>query len=104
MLAVTAGICALLLLPMRLWKPANGTVRFYWTGFWVILCGISAIAGGVNVVLLSGVPMSESLETLLNVLPLLSAAFVVAGWFHLVGLGIIKGVFAAVRRMKAPVT
>ena len=104
MLAVTAGICALLLLPMRLWKPANGAVRFYWTGFWIILCGISAIAGGVNVVLLMGEPMTPALESLLNVLPLLSAAFVVAGWFHLVGLGVIKGVFAAVRRMRAPAT
>ena len=104
MLAFTVGLCALLWLPTRLWRPANGTVRFYWVGVWVMLTGIASIAGGVNIVLLLGIPVSDALETLLNALPLLVAAFVVAGWFHLVGLGIIKGVFAAVRRAKAPAT
>ena len=104
MLAFTIGLCALLWLPTQLWKPRNGTVRFYWTGMWVVLSGIASIAGGVNVVLLLGVPVSDSLEAILNTLPLLAAAFVVAGWFHLVGLGVIKGVFAAVRRMKLSAT
>ena len=101
MLAFTIGLCALLWLPTRLWRPANGTLRFYWVGLWVMLTAIASIAGGVNVVLLLGVSVTAPLEALLNTLPLLAAAFVVAGWFHLVGLGVIKGVFATVRRMRA---
>ena len=90
MFAVTAGVCALFALPMRRWRPRSGVVRFYWRGVWVSLMAMTAMAGGMNVLVLLGLDVVGPTELLLSVLLTGFVALVVVGWVHMAGLGAWK--------------
>lgn len=101
MFVFTVGLCTLLWLPVRLWRPASGPVRVYWTGVWAALVAIGSVSGAMNMFLLLGMDVVAPVELLLNLLLGGLVAFVVVGWFHLVGAGLVRGVFGAVRRLRA---
>ena len=98
MFLVTVGVVALFVLPMRRWRPDSAIVRFYWKGVWMFLIAITAVAGGMNTLLLLGIDAVEVTQFCLNVLLPSFVGFVVLGWFHMVGFGLIKAARLAVRR------
>ena len=98
MFLVTVLVSAALIVPVRAWAPKQDTVRLYWTGTWLFLVAIAAVAGAMNTLTLLGLDVVGPVTVALNALLVGLVGFVVLGWFHLVGLGIVTGVVAAVRR------
>lgn len=93
---ITLIVCLMFLLPIR-FKFGTNLVRFYWNGFWMFLALISLIAGGSEVLRLSGFSIEKiSIATLSGIMASF-IVFVVFAWFRLAGAALVTGVRRARR-------
>ena len=90
MFLVTVGVVALFVLPIKKVRPASAVLRFYWRGVWLFLVAITCVAGAMNTLVLLGIDVVRETETGLNLLLPAFVAFVMVGWFHTMGLGVLK--------------
>ena len=90
MFLVTVGVVALFVLPIKRVRPESGVLRFYWRGVWLFLVAITCVAGAMNTLVLLGIDVVSETEAGLNLLLPAFVVFVVVGWFHTVGLGMLK--------------
>lgn len=87
---ITLIVCLMFLVPIR-FKFGTNLVRFYWNGFWMFLALISLVAGGAEVLRLSGLPVENlSIATLSGIMASF-ILFVVFAWFRLAGAALMTG-------------
>lgn len=83
MFAITVGVTSILCMPIFGLPLKNKLVNFYWSGVWVFLMMISAVAGAMNTLLLLDVPAEPIATIYLTALTLCFVIFVMFGWFRL---------------------
>ena len=92
MFAITAGVTSVLCMPIFAFPLKNKIVNFYWSGVWIFLMMISAVAGAMNTLLLMDVPAEPTATVYLSILTLCFVIFVMFGWFRLSAKAIIHGI------------
>lgn len=97
MFLITVGVCALFSFPPRRWPAKRPALQFYWAGSWMFLVAIAGLSGGASTLMLLGVDAVAAVEWAGAVLVPAFSAFVVLGWLHTVGWGLLRGARAAAR-------
>ena len=92
MFSITAAITSVLCMPIFAFPLKNKIVNFYWSGVWVFLMMISAVAGAMNTLLLLDVPAEQTATIYLSILTLCFVIFVMFGWFRLSAKAIAHGI------------
>ena len=100
MFAITAAVTSLLCMPVLGFPMQNKLVNFYWSGFWIFLMMISAVAGAMNTLIILDVPAEQTANIYLSVLTLCFVLFVVFGWFRLSARAIATGISRAINKFK----
>ncbi|WP_298912855.1 hypothetical protein [uncultured Algimonas sp.] len=91
MFAITVVVATTCLVPAA-FKPSSSLVGFYWSGFWLFLALIAALAGGEQALMLSGQDV-PALAARLQVSAILCfMLFVMFGWARLSGAALWHGV------------
>ena len=97
MFMATVAMAALLALPITRWRPTNRVVRFYWRGVWAMFMAIAGVSGGMSTLTLLGIDVAAETQLVLDLLLPGVVALTVVGWFHLVGLGLLKAALKIAR-------
>ena len=77
MFAITAGVTSVLCMPIFAFPLKNKIVNFYWSGVWVFLMLISAVAGAMNTLIILDVPVEQTATIYLSILTMCFIIFVV---------------------------
>lgn len=101
MFAITIGITSVLCMPIFAFPLKNKLANFYWSGFWVFLMMISAVAGAMNTLLILDIPAEPIATIYLSILTLCFVIFVMFGWFRLSAKAIIYGLTRGWNKLKA---
>ncbi len=101
MSVVTFLVCVMFLLP-TLFKFGTDLVRFYWKGFWAFLSLIAFVAGGAEILRLSGMPVEKASIAALSGIMAAFIFFVVFAWFRLAGVALLTGFKSMKTSKKAP--
>ena len=95
MFAITVGVTSVLCMPIFAFPLKNKLVNFYWSGVWVFLMMISAVAGAMNTLIILDVPAEPTATIYLTILTMCFVIFVMFGWFRLsakvIAHGIMRG-------------
>lgn len=84
MSVITFLVCVMFLLPIR-FRIGTELVRFYWKGFWMFLSLIAFVAGGSEILSLSGISVEKEAIATLSGIMAAFILFVVFAWFRLAG-------------------
>ena len=101
MFVITAGITSVLCMPILAFPLKNKLVNFYWSGVWVFLMMISAIAGAMNTLIILDVPAEQTATVYLSILTLCFVIFVMFGWFRLSARAIATGIDRGIAKVKS---
>jgi len=96
MFFITVGFAALFWLPVIKFKHKNDLLRFYWTGFWAFLAGLTALAGAQSVLIILGQDVQKITTALLFGVTAAFVAFVMFAWGRLT----LKGVTTVIAKAK----
>lgn len=83
MFAITFAFVTLMFLPITIFKQKNELVRFYWTGVWLFIAMIAALAGGAETLMLIDYDARNFSVALLSAFTVCFVLFVIFGWFRL---------------------
>lgn len=87
-------------MPMLGFPMKNKLVNFYWSGVWLFLMMISAIAGAMNTLIILDVPAEQTANIYLSILTMCFVIFVVFGWFRLSAKVIARGITRIIGKFK----
>lgn len=90
MFSVTLSVTILFFLPMTMVAQKNSIIKFYWSGLWMFLALITAIAGGSNTLMLLGVDSYGPANVILTGVIAAFVFFVVFAWIRLSAAAIFK--------------
>ena len=90
MFSVTLSVTILFFLPMTMVPQKNALIRFYWSGLWMFLALIAAIAGGSNTLMLLGVDSYGAANVILTSVIAAFVFFVMFAWARLSAAAIFK--------------
>ncbi|WP_026940886.1 hypothetical protein [Hellea balneolensis] len=103
MFTITAAVTSLLCMPMLGFPMKNKLVNFYWSGVWIFLMMISAIAGAMNTLIILDVPAEQVANIYLSILTVCFVIFVVFGWFRLSAKAITHVIMRLIGKIKPAV-
>jgi len=101
MFSVTLSVTILFFLPMTLVPQKNAIFKFYWSGFWIFLAMITAIAGGSNTLMLLNIDSYAAANVILTGVIAAFVFFVMFGWLRLSAAALYK-IASAVKRALLP--
>lgn len=85
MFAITVVFASLLFVPVTCFARKSRLVNFYWSGFWILLAVIAAMAGGNSILTILGQSEPFIAQKVFPMMVALYVCFVIVGWFHLSG-------------------
>lgn len=101
MFMITVGFASLLFLPVTCFSRKSKVLNFYWCGFWIFLAVITGTAGASSSLMLLGMENQAFSDSVLTGIILLFVLFVVVGWFHLCGKGVVMALKKSQSLLKA---
>ena len=90
MFTVTFLVTVLFLLPVALVKNRHALIKFYFSGFWGFLALITAVAGGMNTLMLARIDVQTFAQAALVGILAAFVIFVMFAWVRLVGFAAFK--------------
>jgi hypothetical protein len=83
MFSITVGFAALFWLPVIKFELKSSLLRFYWTGFWAYLSGLTALAGIQSVLIILGFDVQRIFTAVLFGVTVSFIVFVMFAWGRL---------------------
>ena len=90
MFSVTLSVTILFFLPMTMVSQKSAVLKFYWSGLWMFLALITAIAGGSNTLMLIGVDSYGAANVILTGVIAAFVFFVMFAWARLSAAAIFR--------------
>jgi len=100
MFAITAGVTSILCMPIFAFPLKNKIVNFYWSGVWIFLMMISAVAGAMNTLMILDIPAEQIATIYLSILTMCFVIFVMFGWFRLSAKALVIGLTHGWNKLK----
>lgn len=83
MFLITVAVASIFLFPATRFRMKDAVVNFYWTGLWVFLAMITAVAGGANTLMLARFDAATISTAMLFGMIAAFVVFVMFAWFRL---------------------
>ncbi|WP_371397705.1 hypothetical protein [Fretibacter rubidus] len=83
MFLITVAVASIFVFPATRFRMKNALVSFYWTGLWLFLAMITAVAGGANTLMLARFDAATISTAMLTGMIAAFMVFVMFGWFRL---------------------
>ena len=83
MFLITVAVASIFLFPATRFRMKDAIISFYWTGLWVFLAMITAVAGGSNTLMLARFDAATISAGMLAGMIAAFVVFIMFGWLRL---------------------